>query len=286
MLKKIIRGVVSLVLLTSLLTTGTYVSAKTPTPTEEQLNKYMEHANYPKEIIDMFELPQKQRIYEEKAVYAYHKHIDGDLKESQDQESQNSASGDVNAQTFYNWGSTLTASYVSQPSAPGKVEFILDYNFDWNYKPYYTLEDKFGLAWTDDFDPYPETARYAYRAFGSNGNAGYAEYATGAQYTYDTYSPGTGIGWVYDSISSFYQNGVKYDVYRHKGWGQVKIGKYSDKSGAQEQTSAVGTYFHKEGTFTGALTFSKTPEVQISYSISYDKAPDAGTTFTWTKYAY
>lgn len=95
----------------------------------------------------------------------------------------------------------------------GIAQFVLDYNWDWNYDPTWTLMDKFGIAWTDDFDPIPSSAVHSYRAFASDGY----QYTTGNIYTYDTFTPGTGIGWKYDIIDNFNANGTTHFVNRHKG---------------------------------------------------------------------
>lgn len=46
------------------------------------------------------------------------------------------------------------------------MSFVLDYNYDWNYAPFWTLEDSFGKAWADDFDAYTGSAVQSYRAYG------------------------------------------------------------------------------------------------------------------------
>ncbi|HBI03125.1 MAG TPA: hypothetical protein DDY49_03730 [Paenibacillaceae bacterium] len=258
-------------------------------PTEKEINLYLQKAGYSEEVIAILEQPQKEYIYKEKLVYAYHKTETGNLKETNDNSNPEVQSGDVGIQSLSNWTATLVASRFTTPSVSGKVEFNLDYNWTWDYPPSWTLTDKFGIAWTDDFDAYPSTAVYAYRAFGrhvSSTGVTYAEYSTGNQFTYKDYTPGTGIGWEYDIISSFVKSNVDYGVYKHKGWGRIKIGKYSNKSGLDEQTSASASYFHKQGTLTGTLTFSPTPSISITNGWCYDKSPDSGATFSWNNYRY
>lgn len=95
------------------------------------------------------------------------------------------------------------------------------------------------------------------------------------------------VGWEYDSKDFFYYNNLSYIVNTHKGWGRIKIGKYSNKSGVTESTSAVGSYFHKYGVATGSLSFSPAPSIGISFASGYDQFADATTNpFSWTNYNY
>lgn len=264
---------------------GTFATV-TESAKEFELNKYMEKSGYPQAIITNLDVEQKQRIYNEKAVYASHKQQVGNLNESGPSQLHDiTGIESANPEQMNNFTQTLTTSRVTTPSEPGKVEFLLDYNWTWNQSAIFNLKDKFGIAWTDDFDAYPSSAVYAYRAYGRSDLGGYGEKATGNQYTYEKYTS-SGIGWEYDILESWLTTSYLYTTYKHKGWGQVKIGRWSNKSGLNEQTSAVASYFHKEGAITGELSFQGTlPSIGISYASNYDKTDDiAAEPFSWTHY--
>jgi hypothetical protein len=312
MLKKFISTLTCSALLFGSLSSVSFASQAT---TVQELDQYMAKAGYPTEIISLLEPDQKENLFQEKAVYVYHKNVIGNLTEQvessssvgiQNTENTNDESGKtkkskddkkikkdtkskddgVSQEALANWTSTITASQVTTPSEVGKVEFIMNYNWTWAYDPYFTLVDRYGMAWTDDFDAYPTSAVYAYRAFGEASDGSLAEYHTGNLYKYDDFNPGTGIGWSFDILDWFYVDSKQYLTYKHKGWGRVKIGKFSDKSGNDESTSAVGTYWHKQGTCSGELTFTKLPSVGISCSSGWDKSPDVGVVFSWNNYKY
>lgn len=253
------------------------------TAPSDEVFTYLKFAGYPTEVIAEFEDEQKQNIYEEKLVYTSHT-----TENSFAFESLGSAPKYSLRTTTGNWTRTLVASKVTTPSVKGKNEFVLDYNWTWNNNPDFALTDKFGIAWSDDFDAYPETAVYAYKATGYNNIRNETrDQSTGNVYTYKDWNSAAGIGWEYDIKDFFYYNNLSYIVNTHKGWGRVKIGKYSNKSGTTESTSAVGSYFHKYGAFTGSLAFSPAPSVSISFASSYDKFADAGAApFSWTNYNY
>lgn len=110
--------------------------------------------------------------------------------------------------------------------------------------------------------------------------------STGLVYSYEKYTT-AGIGWEYDILHDWMDVYHTYTVYRHKGWGQIKIGRWSNKSGLNEQTSAVAAYFHKQGSTTGSLGFSPLPSIAIEGSLDYDKTDDkACDPFTWNHYKY
>ena len=258
-------------------------------PTEKDINKYLQKAGYPEEVIAILEQPQKEYIYEGKLVYSFHKSSNGNLKEKDDKSNLEVQSGDVSTQSLSNWTQTLVASRFSTPSGPGKIEFNLDYNWTWNYDPYFTLMDKFGITWSGGFLAYPESAVYSYRAYGqhvSSTAVTYREYSTGMKYNYTDYISSAGIGFEYDIIKSFVQSNTVYGVYKHKGWGRVKIYTHSDNSGTYEGAAAAAAYFHKELNFTGELQYGTPPSITISPSIAFDKSNDVGEVFDFYNYRY
>ena len=92
-------------------------------PTEKEINLYLQKAGYSEEVIAILEQPQKEYIYKEKLVYAYHKTETGNLKETNDNSNPEVQSGDVGIQSLSNWTATLVASRFTTPSVSGKVEF-------------------------------------------------------------------------------------------------------------------------------------------------------------------
>ena len=264
-------------------TTKITKSDRVPYISEDDYDRYLAKSGYPQEVITLLELEQKKKIYEEKAVYASHKKNVGYLNGN----PSVSPFETVGTEQMNNFDATLVASRVTTPSAYGKVEFLLDYNWTWNQEAAFNLMDKFGIAWSDDFDAYPTSAVYSYRAYGKSlyGNV-LAEKTTGLVYTYEKYTT-AGIGWEYDIWHDWMDLYHTYIVYRHKGWGQVKIGRWSNKSGLNEQTSAVAAYFHKQGSTTGSFGFSPLPSISLEGSTDYDKTDDkAANPFTWNHYKY
>ncbi|MNT98447.1 hypothetical protein D3C72_2410320 [compost metagenome] len=54
-------------------------------------------------------------------------------------------SGSAAPRSLSNFTHDLVVGQVTSGTA-GKVEFVLDYNWDWNYDPMYTMNDSFGIA--------------------------------------------------------------------------------------------------------------------------------------------
>lgn len=279
-LSKLSLGLTTVAIIATIPLTG---SAFASSKQSEAVYSYLKFAGYPNEVIAELDDAQKQGIYNEKLVYASHTKENNFAFESAATTPQFST-----FTTTGNWTRTLVASKVTTPSVRGKNEFVLDYNWTWKNNPDFALTDKFGIAWSDDFDAYASTAVYSYRATGYNSVRNETrDYTTGNVSGYTDSPSAAGIGWEYDIKDFFYYNNLSYVVNTHKGWGRVKIGKYSNKSGTTESTSAVGSYFHKYGVATGGLSFAPTPSVSISFAGSYDKFADAAASpFSWTNYNY
>ncbi|WP_147381845.1 hypothetical protein [Paenibacillus nanensis] len=276
-ISKLSLGLTAAIIVATIPLTGSAFAKSTQS---EEVYSYLKFAGYPNEVIAELDDAQKQAIYNEKLVYSSHTKENNFAFESAANTPQFST-----FTTTGNWTRTLVASKVTTPTK-GKNEFVLDYNWTWNNNPDFALMDKFGIAWSDDFDAYPESAVYAYRATGYNSVRNETrDYSTGNVPGYKEWNSAAGVGWEYDIKDFFYYNNLSYVVNTHKGWGRIKIGKYSNKSGTTESTSAVGSYFHKYGAFTGTLSFSPAPSVSISYATNYDKFADAGAApFSWTNY--
>ncbi|OAS18656.1 hypothetical protein [Paenibacillus oryzisoli] len=270
-MKRFKKTVFSLILASSLLPNSFAFATDT-----NVLDNYLVENGYPEEVIALLDIQQKEKAYEQKTVFVSHKRVTALMNES-----DNNAS----ARSLSNFSHDLVVGQVTSGTA-GKVEFILDYNWDWNYDPMYTMADSFGIAWTDDFDAYPGTAVSAYKTFGTTGpTCGTALENGGTNvYGYEKYDPGKGIGWEANLISSWFVSaGCGYaTTYRHKGWGEVKIGKFHNGSGLGESTSAVAKYFHNEISGQGELQFSAAgPAITLIGDSSYDVSPDTGETWNW-----
>ncbi|MGP3782580.1 hypothetical protein [Paenibacillus sp. 1A_MP2] len=254
---------------------------------EQEINTYLKNAGYTQEVIDTLELYQKEYLYEEKAIFTAHKNALGQLTESEEGVAE-----DFSLMSLPNWTHSLVVSQVKAPS--GYVDFIFSYNSDWSYRPNFTSEEKFGIAWTDDFDPYPETAKYSYQARGyqdrptaypgcpsrrTNGGTIWSGY--------NTYNPGAGVGWAINLIGSWWsQDCGYYTVDGHKGSGQVKAGKAHSNNSAPDSSSAVGKYFHRTYLANGELGFSGVPTITISPSSNYDPSDEVGARWNWTNKNY
>lgn len=283
MLKKLVMTVVASLLVLNI--TGTSVFANENN--ENELNNYMEQSGYSKEIIEMLDIEQKRFIYDEKATFVSQTEESGLLTEKG--EFNSSSSTDISIKSLNNYSQSIV---VSKPTsmASGKVEFIILYNWIWKYKPTYTSEDKFGLAWSDDFDAYPGSSTYAYKVTGSQDRP--SAYPASCPSTrtnggssvggYDSATPGAGLGWKANLVSSWWtQDCGYYNHTQHSGWGQVKIGKFHKNTGAGDSTSVVGQYFHRQGILSGELGFSGAPSISISYAWTYDASPNVLKQWNW-----
>lgn len=282
------KGVLSVSLAFTLCLSGNSVFAEENS--SSKYNNYMLKAGYPAELIQVLNDEQKAEIFELRAVYAGHKKVTGNLTEKSAQNEKGEPSQvSPEPQSLNNFNHYITSSRVSV-GGTGFAEFILSYNWNWNYDPVFTAEDKFGLAWTDDFDAIASSAKYGYYSEGwqerpiTYPNCQRRLTSGGStQYGYDAYSPGTGIGWAVNLISGFSAPGCgNYTTDKHTGWGQVQIRKAHNNNGNPESSSAKAAYFHRELSSEGELQFSKSgPAVTITNKWSYDASQDIGQDWTW-----
>ncbi|WP_145323439.1 hypothetical protein [Paenibacillus xylanexedens] len=252
----------------------------------DQLDAYLVENGYPSTLIEVLEQEQKQDLYDQKAVYTSHYVASSTVNENSENNIESSEEGNVSALSLSNFTHVISLSQVATTS--GKVDFQVNYNWDWNYGPTYTFEDQWGLAWSDDFDAVPSSAKYSYKAFGHCplcGSSGkYAETQGTSKTGYKKYTPGAGIGFSANLINGFTgSDGNLYGVYRHKGWSGFKITKPHDGSGRIDSSSMVAQYFHKYLTLNGELSFSggAVPDVGISASTAYDQSNDEGHQWNW-----
>lgn len=263
---------------------------------EFNLDSYLKRSGYPSDVIAQLDIDQKSQLYLEKAIFVSNKRMSENISENlsfetKPTETSSESSNDsiISPLSLSNFSHSLLVSQVTS-STPGKVEFVLDYNWDWNDAPFFTFSDAFGIAWTSGFDAYPSSAKYAYKTFGwlerpsvNLGCARRSETAGGNINGYEKYDPGKGIGWEVNLISKWWTSNCGYYVVdRHKGWGQVKIGKFHNGSWAGESSSAVARYFHSQITGSGELQFSATgPAITLTGTASYDSSPDFGAQWDW-----
>lgn len=268
--------VLSLVFTCSLSVLATKESADTGGLSEMQLDEYLTTSGYPQEIIEIFEFEQKKSLYEQEAVYTSHEINYGYLTESGAMQTN-----DNTIQDLINFSQTLVMSQAPT-TVSGLAQALVTYNWTWDYVPLVTSTDKWGIAWTDDWDPIANTAKYSYRAIAESApGVEIASSSTGNISGYDKFDPGAGIGFAVNLIFAFNQNGVNYGVTKHKGWSEVRLQRPHDGSGRPDSTSAVANYFHRYGTFNGTLEFDKKPKVSISFAWTYDKHRDIGANLTW-----
>ncbi|WP_139491559.1 hypothetical protein [Brevibacillus dissolubilis] len=244
---------------------------------EKKLNLYLQKAGYPSEVIETLEPEQKHDLYMNRALYVSFQKKRDNLSDSK---TDNSA-GTMRILTLSNFTHTLLVSRIPS-SISGIARFKVDYNWDWNSRAINNLWDKFGIAWSDDYDALMESVRYSYVAYGINGNRQYTTKKMSSS-SYDKYTPGAGIGWKFDLLHHFTQNNMYYEVYRHKGWGGVYIQTPHDGSGRADTSSATASYFHQQFDTNGTLSFSggAVPDIGIGYSLLYDESPNKGFSWSW-----
>ncbi|BBH22450.1 hypothetical protein Back11_37950 [Paenibacillus baekrokdamisoli] len=260
-------------------------------PTEAELNAYLTSAGYPANVISLFELDTKVNLYNNQGTFVGIEETVGNLVEGKDGQ----LSLTVAPRSLANFTGSLVGSSITAPS--GYKKFLLDYYWDWKYQPNYTLTDKFGISWSDDFDAIPATAVYNYKAI-HNGNQlphTYCEKATGNISTYTDYTIKKGIGWSADIIQSYISptckddnglTGNNFSTEEHKGWGEVAIQKAITTPGQKMSSAAVADYFHKQGAVTGSLSFNPitgSVTIEIAGSTNYDKSPDIAYQWNWTQ---
>ncbi|MFZ5596619.1 MAG: hypothetical protein ACOY31_06365 [Bacillota bacterium] len=243
---------------------------------DKKLDAKLIKQGYPQDVLNLLDSEQKQMLVDKKATYITHI-----IKRDNLTDDVNSKS-DVSATSLSNFTQSIVVSDLAD-SPNGRMRYALTYNWNWNYDPYYTLTDKFGMAWSDDFDI--ESAAWRYIAYGSDGIGNYAtKNWTGSGMSQS--QAATGAGWNYDIVDSFMQNNRLYLTYRHQGRGYVEISKWSNKSGNNEQASVVGKYFHQQMSPQATFTFSKTPSISITPTTSYDASSSASQLWTYNNYKY
>ncbi len=292
MFKKLVSGIIIVFLLTPSLTIA---SAEENTAlNEKDLNQYLINHNYPQSLIDTYDIEQKQELYDEKATLVsietrketvvestYGMTLEQKRHVSEQIPQKNSITTQAQSGDLNNFTHTISMSKVASSTA-GLTQYVVNYNWDWNYDPVFTRTDQFALAWTDDWDVVDNSAKYSYKAFGRRGSDSAIGSTAGNPISgARTSSPGAGVGWQVNLVNAFSSNGISYDVFRHKGWGTVKLSKAKNTSGHIDQSSIVGKYFHQRAAVNGELSFSPTPGIAISWGTQYDESNAVSKTWTW-----
>ena len=186
-----------------------------------------------------------------------------------------------------NWTSTVSEVQLKS-GIKDILKYRLTYNWNWNQRANFNLSDKFGIAWSDDWDALPNTAVSSYSPRGVNSDGNYSTRTF--HYTgYGDYKPGNGIGWTYNILHNYTgTDGKYYETSNHSGHGSIDIVKAHNGSAKNDSSSAVGQYFHKQGALTGSLGFngSGKPTISISASINYDQSPTTGKQWYWKHQDY
>lgn len=174
--------------------------------------------------------------------------------------------------TMRNWESYAFCIHLSYSNAIS--EKILMYSWMWSYSPLNTLVDKAAMAWSGDFVAEPDTFGWVYQGYRLGSDEVY--YEDGGSNCTD-YEPKVGIGTEID-IKAYHAG---YSFVKHAGLLAVALTKRTTDNSYE---AAVGRYFHKVVAISpsGTLSFSSgkaSASISISWSTSYDKAPDTPCTF-------
>lgn len=176
------------------------------------------------------------------------------------------------ARTIRNWESQMLCIHASY--ADSISQKVLLYSWVWSYSPFNTLVDKAAMAWSGDFVAEPGIFGWIYQGYRLGSDEVY--YEDGGTNCTD-YEPKVGIGTEID-IKAYHAG---YSFVKHAGLLAVALTKRTTDNSYE---AAVGRYFHKMVALSpsGTLSFSSgkaSASISISWSTSYDKAPDAPCTF-------
>ncbi|MCQ4087593.1 hypothetical protein [Saccharibacillus sp. JS10] len=243
---------------------------------EETYNNYLKEHGYPSELISQYELEQKKSLYDNGAYYLSSQKVNdfvGDPK----------SEGEYSIQALQdtNFVHTVSVSRI-RTSQKGIAQFQVNYNWSWKYAPVFTGEDKFGLAWNNDYSVVNNSAKHSYKYFFNDNITGELKTSGGVQASgYADIQPGTGIGWIVNLVS----NGRPQE---HKGWSTITLQRGHDYSGNKITSSMVANYFHKRLRVnpSGAFSFAKEPSISLSVEYGYEGATPSSDTWSWSQSDY
>ena len=256
--------------------------ASTSIPSMEEINQYLIEQGLPQENVSQISDEDKINLYRDGARLVAIDTEYGNLNETQTTGKLPIKEHPISPlATLKNWTGTLSIWEV----ASGRKDILkhrVFYQWTWNQRANFNLTDKFGVAWSDDWDALPETSKYSYTVRGVN-NTGANNSRTFNYTGYSDYKPGNGIGWSVNILHNFNIGSVYHETNRHQGYGTVDIVKGHNRSGRQDSSSAVGQYFHKRGAVTGSINFngSSKPGISISWATQYDTSPVSPRQWYW-----
>lgn len=171
---------------------------------------------------------------------------------------------------------SLAMAVVQDQYPPaGQIRFYVVSSWKWLIKPFYTLEDKIGIAWDGPFEALQSSLGSVYTIKLTNGT-----YQTFTQTVPSDQTPGAGFGFTVDLLNAYGSFGVE----EHSGYIEGYIYKYQANNPypGWHTGTAVTKYFHKQGSVTGSLSFSKQgPSIAITPSTSYDESGQPGDNYDW-----
>jgi hypothetical protein len=237
---------------------------------------------FPPDVVAGLSGPNKEALAAAEATYRSHTADNSLLVEKE-------KGGELDPDRLANFQHLVVVGQLPA-RASGRTDLLVTYDWVWDYQPVFTLRDKFGLAWSGEFElltEYTEAARYGYTAFGRDVETGRQYDTRSFQWSgLDQYAPQNGIGWTYDILGTFWSSRGgryrQYEVYRHQGWAQIRVGQFAN--GQQQQSAVAGRYFHQEFRVGGAsFTFNSVsrPTVGLTADWGYDESPTAVTSFYW-----
>lgn len=261
-------------------------SASTSTTSMEEVHQYLIEQGLTHKHLTQMPDEYKINLYRDGAKLVALDDVYDSFKETVSPNSMPTKEHTISPLALKNWTAGLQVWQITS----GKKDIVkhrMFYSWDWNYTTRFNLIDKFGIAWSDDWDALPETAHYSYTVDGKN-TAGYTASRTYNYTGYSDYKPGNGIGWAVDILFSFERGASTYYSMGHSGFGSIDIVKSHDRSGRRDSSSAVAQYFHREANFNGNLTFngSATPGIAITYGLTYDSSPQSGKQWYWNHRDY
>ncbi|QGG58328.1 hypothetical protein [Paenibacillus sp. B01] len=243
------------------------------------LDAYLKSKGFPDDLIALYDVEQKQDLYNQKADFLGYNTVGNRIDERLIQPYALDSSN--------NFSHTVSASRVV--SAKGTVQIALNYNWDWKYDPTYTMEDQWGIAWSDGFTLVDNSSQYKYIAYGKRTDLiGSTEEDTngGVTQTGGIYTVGAGMAYKVNLVGSWSRPNPgsaaakTFSTYRHKGWSGFSIRKGHDNSKNIVTTSFSAMYFHQFLKPSGSISFgggSAIPGIQIGWATSYDSSKSSAT---------
>ncbi|OWA35875.1 hypothetical protein B9G55_08280 [Saccharibacillus sp. O16] len=243
---------------------------------EQKYDDYLREHGYPEDLVSLYEFDQKKQLYEDGAYFV----VANTVRDSLDEQQK---SGQITPQALQDKNFTHTVSLSRiKTSQKGIAQFKVNYNWSWNHVPDFSREDKFGLAWSGDYDVVDNSAKHSYKLTYLGSGTKWVTSGGVQQRGYEDIQPGTGIGWAVNLVSRGIQQ-------KHKGWATMTLQAAHDNSGQKVSNSIVANYYHTTYGFgSPELSFSSDPSISVgaSFTQKVEAAIPTSHTFTWTKSDY